>query len=98
MQTVMGTVHQLILERGFAEARRATALDKNERLCVDAAYEVMTDERGQIGVVHAGFAMAALPHKKTAEMIWERDGGQVNCSSRAGWTVRRGRSEFLTVA
>jgi hypothetical protein len=57
----MGSVHQLILRQGVEEARRTASGDKNDRLCVDAAYEVMSDEKAQIGVAHAGFAMAALP-------------------------------------
>ena len=80
----MGEVHQLILQQGVMEARRVAAFDKNERLCVDAAYEVMSDERGQIGIVHAGFAMAALPHKKTSEVVWERDGGRIKLLVESG--------------
>src|SRR4051794_18821683 len=73
----MGTVHQLILHQGVEQARRSASGNKNERLCVDAAYEVMSDEKARIGIAHAGFAMAALPHKKTCEPVWERDGGQI---------------------
>jgi len=80
----MGVVHQLILGKGLEEARRIASRDKTERLCVEAAYEVLTDERGQIGVVHAGFALAALPHKKTTETVWEREGGQVTLLVESG--------------
>jgi hypothetical protein len=80
----MGVVHQLILCKGVEEARRIASYDKTERLCVDAAYEVLTDERGHIGVVHAGFAMAALPHKKTAETVWQREGGQITLLVESG--------------
>jgi hypothetical protein len=80
----MGTVHQLILHQGVEQARRAASSDKNERLCVDAAYEVMSDERAQIGIAHAGFAMAALPHKRTSEAVWERDGGQIKLLVESG--------------
>ena len=73
----MGEVHQLILQQGVEEARRWAVGDKTDRLCVDAAYEVMADERGQIGITHAGFAMTALPHRRTTEPVWERDGGQI---------------------
>jgi len=74
METEMGSVHQLLLQHGVEQARRFAAGDKNGRLCVDAAHEVLSDERGQIGIAHAGFAMAALPHKKIDEAVWERDG------------------------
>ena len=81
----MGQVHQLILNHGV-EAARAQALDKAERQAVDAAYEVLSDEKGRIGVAHAGFAMAALPHKKTAEPVWEKDGGTVKLLVETAWT------------
>ena len=84
----MGQVHQLILAHGV-EAARAQALDKAERQAVDAAYEVLSDEKGRIGVAHAGFAMAALPHKKTAEVIWEKDGGTVKLLVESGLDVDR---------
>ena len=80
----MGTIHQLILRQGVEEARRAASRNKAERLCVDAAYEVMSDERGTIGIAHAGFAMAALPHKKTPVTVWERDGGQIKLLVESG--------------
>ena len=80
----MGSVHQLILRQGVEEARRTASGDKNDRLCVDAAYEVMSDEKAQIGVAHAGFAMAALPHKRTSEAVWERDGGRIKLLVESG--------------
>jgi hypothetical protein len=80
----MGQVHQLILQQGIEEARRVLSGDKTERLCVNAAFEVMSDERAQIGIAHAGFAMAALPHKKTLDSVWERDGGQVKMLVESG--------------
>lgn len=85
---LMAQVHQLILTHGV-EAARAQALDKAERQAVDAAYEVMTDEKGRIGVAHAGFAMAALPHKRTSEVIWEKDGGTVKLLVESGLDADR---------
>jgi hypothetical protein len=80
----MGSVHQLILQEGVEAARRVASFDKNERLCVEAAYEVMSDERAQIGIAHAGFAMASLPHKRINEAIWERDGGRIKLLVESG--------------
>lgn len=80
----MGTVHQLILQHGVERARKAAQGDKNERLCVEAAYGVMSDEEGRIGVAHAGFAMTALPHKRITDAVWERDGGQVKLLVESG--------------
>jgi hypothetical protein len=80
----MGEVHQLILHQGVAEARRLLAGDKTDRLCVDAAYEVMADDRGKVGIAHAGFAMAALPHRRTMAPVWEREGGQIKLLVESG--------------
>ena len=67
----MGEVHQLILHQGVDEARRLLSGDKTDRLCVDAAYEVMADDQGKVDIAHAGFAMAALPHRRTTDPVWE---------------------------
>jgi hypothetical protein len=80
----MGQIHQLILHQGIENARRLASLDKNDRICVEAAYEVMADEQGQIGIAHAGFAMAALPHKRTQAAVWERDSGQIKLLVESG--------------
>jgi Plasmid encoded RepA protein len=80
----MGQVHDLILQQGIENARRIASLDKNDRICVDAAYQVMADERGQIGITHAGFAIASLPHKRTQEAVWERDSGHLKLLVESG--------------
>ena len=86
----MGAVHHLILTRGIEEARRdANNACANQRLCVEAAFEVMGDEAGKIGIAHAGFAMAALPHKKTSETIWEREAGSVKLLVESGLDADR---------
>jgi Plasmid encoded RepA protein len=80
----MGEVHQLLLRHGLEEARRVSAGDKNERLCIEAAHAVLSDEKGSIGIAHAGFAMAALPHKKTMDTVWEREGGPIKLLIESG--------------
>jgi hypothetical protein len=80
----MGEVHQLLLRHGLEEAKRVSAGDKNERLCIEAAHAVLSDEKGSIGIAHAGFAMAALPHKKTKDAVWEREGGRVKLLIESG--------------
>src|SRR3712207_226551 len=79
----MGQVHQLILTQGI-EAARAQAMDKAERMAVEAAFGVLSGEKGRIGITHAGFAMAALPHKKTPETIWKKDAGTVRLLVESG--------------
>lgn len=79
----MGTVHQLILNHGIDQARSLGA-DKIERQCIDTAFAVMTDEQQRIGIMHAGFAMTALPHKKINSTQWVRNGGGVRLLIESG--------------
>src|SRR3954466_12935834 len=44
----------------------------------------MADEKSQIGIANTAFAMAALPHKKTQESVWERDRGQIKLLVESG--------------
>lgn len=81
----MGEVHQLLMKHGLTEVRRSmSGDDKHGRLCVEAAHAVMSDERSQIGIAHAGFAMAALPHRRIDETVWERDGGPIKLLVESG--------------
>ena len=82
----MGVIHQLILEHGVDEAR-AKALDQLQRQCVETAFAVMSDEEKRIGVMHAGFAMTALPHKSTQDSVWIRQGGDVKLRIESGIDV-----------
>jgi hypothetical protein len=79
----MGAIHQLILDRGLDEAR-AKAFDRLERQCVEAAFAVLSDEERRIGVMHAGFAMTALPHKSVQDLVWTRQGGEVKLRIESG--------------
>jgi hypothetical protein len=71
----LGDVHQLILDYG-AETAKALSSSKLERQCLDAAVAVMQDDRFDLNLLHSGFALTALPHRNTKEIIWERVGGQ----------------------
>src|SRR4051812_44514582 len=51
-----------------------TSLD---RRCVEAIHLVLADGDGTPGYVHAGFAMTALPHKRTDALEWVRDGADI---------------------
>jgi Plasmid encoded RepA protein len=82
----MGAIHQLILEHGVDEAR-AKALDQLQRQCVETAFAVMSDEEKRIGVMHAGFAMTALPHKSIQDLVWTRQGGDVKLRIESGIDV-----------
>lgn len=57
-----------------------------DRRCVDAAHSVLSDEDGSAGYVHAGFAMTALPHKRTDLAEWVRDGADIRLRIESGKT------------
>lgn len=69
----MGDVHWLLTTNGV-DAARATATTKVDRQAVDAAAMVMAEEDCRFGITHAGFALTSLPHKKTEEVLWRREG------------------------
>ena len=79
----MAQIHTLITEHGV-DAAKAMASDKLGRLCIETASAVMFDETQRIGVMHAGFAMTALPHKDLPETIWTRQGGNIRLSIESG--------------
>lgn len=79
----MGRVHQLILSKGVEAARAATD-SKLDRRCVDTAFAVLGDEKQRIGIMHAGFAMTALPHKQVDGPVWTREGGAVRLRVESG--------------
>ncbi|NYZ17885.1 pirin [Azospirillum sp. RWY-5-1] len=79
----MGQVHTLIALHG-RDGAIARAEDKLDRQCVETAYAVLSDEQQRIGVMHAGFAMAALPHKDIQDTVWIRQGGSVKLRVESG--------------
>jgi Plasmid encoded RepA protein len=71
----LGEVHQLVLNYGVDTAREM-ASSKRDRQCLDTAVAVMQDDRFDLNILHSGFALTALPHRNTEELVWERVGGQ----------------------
>jgi hypothetical protein len=63
-----------------------------DRAYVDTTHLVMTDEDLQAGLIHAGFALTTLPHRRIEEPEWTREA--------AGLTLRveSGRDERGAVA
>src|SRR5215218_3217827 len=80
----MGQIHQLILNHGLEEAK-ARNPGKLDRQCVETAFAVLSDTEHRIGIMHAGFAMTALPHKAIADKIWVRQGGNVKLRIESGF-------------
>ena len=56
MTTLMAEVHQLILRQGIEEARRQAA-NKHERLVVEAAFQVLSEDAEKMGFSYSGFAL-----------------------------------------
>ncbi len=82
--TSMSKVHDIIIRHGIVEAKRFSATSKSEMTCLDAAHAIMSDEDMDIDIAHAGFAMASLPHRRTTEQVWERDGGPIKLLIESG--------------
>lgn len=79
----MATVHQLILRQGIDEARRQ-AVTKHERLVIEAAYQVLSEDAEKMGFSYSGFALTSLPHKPQRENIWRREGHAITLIVQSG--------------
>lgn len=79
----MGTVHRLIQDVGI-EAARQQAASKAERLAVDAAGYIMSEEESRLGITHAGFCVTSLPHKRIADPLWRRSGARTTLLVESG--------------
>jgi hypothetical protein len=79
----MSRVHQLILIEGVDEARRRAGT-KHDRLLVEAAYQVLSEDAEKIGFTYSGFALTSLPHKPQSELVWRREGHQLTLLIESG--------------
>src|ERR1019366_2126532 len=92
----MGTVHELIDERGKQGAIEA-GLDRG---IVEAANLYMGDENSALNFVYSGWAQCALPHKKLADdQPWELTVERIRLVVEPGRRPRGGDGplEFLGV-
>ena len=80
-----GRLHRR-LETVGVDCARGLAATPLDRRCVEAAHLVLSDEMGTPGYVHAGFAMTALPHKRTEAPEWVRDGADIRLRIESGKT------------
>ncbi|WP_236622901.1 replication protein RepA [Kozakia baliensis] len=81
----MGQIHRLIVDKGIEEARRIAATQPNNAMLqLNAAHTVLSDDTDSMGVTHAGFAMAALPHRKTDDLVWKRESGPTKLLVESG--------------
>jgi hypothetical protein len=79
----MAEVHQLIVRSGIEEARRQ-AVTKHDRLVVEAAYQVLTEDTEKMGFTYSGFALTSLPHKPQSELVWRREGHNLTLLLESG--------------
>lgn len=79
----MAEVHQLIVQHGIEEARRQ-AVTKHERMVVEAAYQVLSDDAEKMGFTYSGFALTSLPHKPQTELTWKREGHNLTMLMQSG--------------
>jgi hypothetical protein len=79
----MAEVHQLIIQHGIEEARRQ-AVTKHERMVIEAAYQVLSEDAEKIGFTYSGFALTSLPHKPQTELVWKREGHNLTMLVESG--------------
>ncbi|HUN39487.1 MAG TPA: replication protein RepA [Acetobacteraceae bacterium] len=84
----MAEIHQLIVRHGIEEARRQ-AVTKHERLAIETAYQVLSEDAEKIGFTYSGFALTSLPHKPQTEHTWRREGHNLTLVLQSG-TDRQG--------
>ncbi|MBW4091633.1 MAG: hypothetical protein HIU82_11055 [Proteobacteria bacterium] len=53
---------------------RTFANAKGEHHAIGAAALAFADAEGRLGIIHAGFAMTSLLHKRIEEGLWKSDG------------------------
>jgi len=79
----MAEIHQLIVQSGIEEARRQ-AVTKHERMVIEAAYQVLSDDAEKMGFTYSGFALTSLPHKPQPELVWRREGHKLTMLVESG--------------
>ncbi|MFL5284590.1 MAG: hypothetical protein ACJ8AW_27285 [Rhodopila sp.] len=62
------------------------AASKAQRNAIDAAAAILAEEESRMGIIHAGFAMISLPHKRIEEIVWRRSGPNTTLLVASGHT------------
>src|SRR3954447_23952908 len=79
----MAQIHRLIIDYGIEETRRQ-AVSKHDRLVIETAHRVLSDDAEKMGFTYSGFALTSLPHKPQAELVWKRDGHNLTMLIESG--------------
>src|SRR3954452_387152 len=56
----------------------------HERMVVEAAYQVLSDDAEKIGFTYSGFALTSLPHKPPSSETWRREGHNLTLVLQSG--------------
>jgi hypothetical protein len=79
----MAQIHRLIVAYGIEETRRQ-AVSKHDRLVIETAHRVLSDDAEKMGFTYSGFALTSLPHKPQTELVWRRDGHNITMLIESG--------------
>jgi hypothetical protein len=79
----MAQIHRLIIDHGIDETRRQ-AVSKHDRLVIETAHRVLSDDAEKMGFTYSGFALTSLPHKPQTELVWRRDGHNITMLIESG--------------
>src|SRR3954464_6360634 len=79
----MAQIHRLIIDHGIEETRRQ-AVSKHDRLVIETAHRVLSDDAEKMGFTYSGFALTSLPHKPQTELVWRRDGHNITMLIESG--------------
>ena len=79
----MAQIHRLIVDYGIEETRRQ-AISKHDRLVIETARRVLSDDAEKMGFTYSGFALTSLPHKPQTELVWRRDGHNITMLIESG--------------
>src|SRR3954447_14028633 len=79
----MAQIHRLIIDYGIEETRRQ-AVSKHDRLVIETAHRVLSDDAEKMGFTYSGFALTSLPHKPQTELVWRRDGHNITMLIESG--------------
>ena len=59
-------------------------MTKHERMVIEAAYQVLSDDAERMGFTYSGFALTSLPHKPQQGTTWRREGHNLTLVLQAG--------------
>ncbi len=59
-------------------------MTKHERLVIEAAYQVLSDDAEEMQITYSGFALTSLPHKPQSSATWKREGHNLTLVVQSG--------------